>query len=343
MSYFVFDLDETLGELYTPYYFLCDLKFQKFTQDIRPAKSQPPPPELEPTLSKAYKQFVAHTAASETSDKPLGILRPGILEIFEKIAELKSRGLVKGVLIYSNNGSLPALEFTRDVIEEAIGSPGLICDCIHWYHPMRRAELIRGYNGRTSPGKANKTWAILSRIMKEGPCAAPADLDPSQVYFFDDTIHPNLRTALGERYTQVTPYEYKTNVGRIARLYRLALENAGILGNKALENSFLDYVAEDCMGVRSDSIEEHIGLITKYTTGTAAEESLPPAPDAGFTKMNALLDSLLAKANANYQKQINTTLFDGGRRGRIVRRRVATRKFRRGSKKTRKSNRRSRK
>jgi hypothetical protein len=356
MAYFVFDLDETLGQLYTPYYFLCDLKTERYLKSVQPAKASPTPAVLAEVVPNAYKRLVQLVAAEELSDRPLGVLRPGILEVFQKIVELKALGGVKGVLIYSNNGSLPALEFTRDVIEEAVGSPGLFCDLIHWYHPTRKPELLQDpRTGKNKPGSADKTWAVLSKIMKEGPCGAPADLNPTQVYFFDDTVHVDLQFTLGgfkKNYIRVTPYKFKTSASRFAALHRQALQEAGILDNPEILNAYLDYV-QSCMGKRSETIDKHIGLIVSYTDGTQANSASPPAPDEGFILMNTLLNTLLAKAKANsnaaisvnnnYQKQINTSLFEGGRRGRIVRRRVVTRKARRGSKKTRKSKLRNRK
>jgi hypothetical protein len=334
MAYIVFDLDETLGKMYTPYYFLCDLKYEKQTRNQFPSVSRPPPPELVPILDDAYKKFVESVAATEKSDRPLGILRPGILAAFEKFAELKSRGLIKGCVIYSNNGHLPSLEFTRDVIEDAIGSPGLFCDCIHWYHPSRRPEYILDFRGKPKPGAARKTWGILSKILKEGPCGAPEDLQPSQVYFFDDLIHNDLRYYLKQNYNQVPEYRYKTPVQRLETAFRLALEESGLLSSEALTNSFLDYVYKICAGTRPESIEALLKSHRQNTAGTAPEDSLPPAPDDGAALMNALADKLLAQGNLNYQQSINTSLFQGGRFRRHRRR---TLKKRRGSKKTKKS------
>lgn len=335
MAYIVFDLDETLGKLFTPYYFLCDLRYEKANRNTTPERAVPPPPELAPVLDDTYRRFVEYVAAIEKSDRPLGIIRPGILSAFEKFADLKSRGVIKGCVIYSNNGHLPSVEFARDVIEEAVGSPGLFCDCIHWYHPARQAEYILNARGRSSPGSADKTWAVLSRILREGPCGAPEDLQPSQVYFFDDLYHPNLYQSLGSifHYFQVPEYRYKTPYGRVETAFRNALQDSGILDSEALTNLFLDYVHETCAGARPASIEALLEIHRNYSRGTAAETSLPPAPDAGARSMNSLADRLLKQANLNYQKQINTSLFEGGRRYR----RNSTR--RRGGKRAKKSRR----
>ena len=68
MVYFIFDLDETLAELYSVYYFATSLRLDKATLD-------------KATLDKAYQYFVRDILLTEISSEPLGILRPGILGV----------------------------------------------------------------------------------------------------------------------------------------------------------------------------------------------------------------------------------------------------------------------
>jgi hypothetical protein len=55
--------------------------------------------------------FVKRVVEEENSNTPLGILRPGILPIMEKLHSLKKRGKLTSIIIYSNNKCLPCLEF----------------------------------------------------------------------------------------------------------------------------------------------------------------------------------------------------------------------------------------
>ena len=75
MVYFIFDLDETLAELYSVYYFATSLKFESGI--------------LESNLDKAYQYFVRDILLTEISNEPLGILRPGILGIMKKLKNLQ--------------------------------------------------------------------------------------------------------------------------------------------------------------------------------------------------------------------------------------------------------------
>ena len=153
--YFVFDLDETLAEIYTVYYFVASLQ-------TYPSISK----SLTYTLKSYYKQFVKKILTEELNQ--LGILRPGILNIMKKLYKLYKAGKVKGVIIYSNNGHLYNLEFIRDLIHEYIGGE-LICECIHRYHHMRKSE--------------NKIWDELKNILTEGKCKAK-NIKSHEVFFF---------------------------------------------------------------------------------------------------------------------------------------------------------------
>jgi hypothetical protein len=120
----------------------------------------------------------------------LGILRPGILDVMMELHMLQREGVIKHVIIYSNNSHLQSLEFIRDLIHEYVGSNHLIMDCIHWNHPMRREEKMIHLNF------SNKTWSVLKRIMVTGNCRALPSLQPNQVHFFDDLEHPDLKREL---------------------------------------------------------------------------------------------------------------------------------------------------
>lgn len=265
----MFDLDETLANVYTPFYFLGDLKPDVFIKDadIVRAKNSP---ELTVALEAAYKIFVRKVALGELGEIPLGVLRPGILEIMQQIKRWRMEGLDARVAIYSNNGHLLMLQFVRDVIEAAIGAPGMICDCIYWADPRRAAEIEKN-----KPGYAKKTIAVLMDALKNGPCAAPADLTPEQIMFFDDQLHPDLIAALDWRYIHVKPHSFKTPAHLIRKLYVEALREAGILDGTPLDVEFRKASNEMWKPMpRTTTLLSHATALLKWTQKNQATDGV---------------------------------------------------------------------
>jgi hypothetical protein len=284
MAYFVFDLDETLGNMHSLFYFICDLKHNTFFKNADPERIKQPPEELVEPLSIAYKTFVDLIASAELSDSPLGFVRPGILEAMKRLKVMKESGKCKNVLIYSNNPVLSSLEFMRDVIHSAVGSDDLICDCIHWYHPDRKVEWIPPHD----PGHALKTWDVLSKIMKEGPCQAPDTLSSEEVYFFDDQHHSDLLKVLGPHYFRMMAYPYRTPVDRVASLYKQSLDNAGITEDNDLATHFLDHVSYDCAEKEPVSLNDNLRAL-KSATGRTSTTGAPPV-DASMERVLQFLE-----------------------------------------------------
>ena len=214
--YFVFDLDETLAEIYTVYYFVASLQ-------TYPTMSE----SLTRNLKNYYKKFVKYILIEELID-PLGILRPGILNIMNKLYELYKAGKVKGVIIYSNNGHLYNLEFIRDIIHEYIEGD-LICECVHRFHPMRESN--------------NKTWGELQKILTNGKCKA-RNVKPSDVYFFDDLKHDDLHKHL-DNYYQVPEYNFMASFDRIACIYK----------DIVVDKEFIDVIQCDTIKNIDDVVE----------------------------------------------------------------------------------------
>ena len=188
--FFVFDLDETLAEVYP----LFDILEDALTTRRSTA---------------AYRALVRRVAA----EGGRGILRPGIRETMQRLHDLQRKSLVDGVWIYSNNGHLRSLHFIRDVIHAFLdtgqnGRP-LILECIHWNHPRRT----------DAPERNDKTWDSLRRFLPEGTTA-------DHVFFVDDLDHPDLHAALGDHYLQVPPYEYHVPFDDLLDVYEEALGEA---------------------------------------------------------------------------------------------------------------------
>jgi hypothetical protein len=237
-TYFIFDMDQTLADPLPAFYFIDSLRRKYSTTD-------------------AYNSFVSEILKEETSAKPLGLLRPGILPVMSKLSELQKANKIKSVIIYSNNGHLETLEFIRDLIQLHTGNTNLISECIHWHHPMRDEERV------VKPGVPNKTWTILKNIMQQGNCKAPETLAPHDVYFFDDIDHIDLQHNLGSNYYKVPAYDFKASVNRIAEIYRKAAKDI----------------------IPNPNINSIIQLSKNQIKNIVSTNSLPPKPDEGINMM----------------------------------------------------------
>lgn len=274
MTYLVFDLDETLAELYPTFYFLVSLTPEP------PQTRTSSDDELKTKLDEAYKIFVKNVLSAEKQSQPLGILRPGILQVFEKIQQLKNTGQVKGTIIYSNNGHLESLEFIRDLIHEHLGTNDLILECIHRGHHMRDEE--KGARG----GYPNKTWNVLSTILKTAPIEAPTDLSPEDVYFFDDQIHSDLKTILKNNYIQVPPYAFKASFDALAQQFTSALDEANI--NK---DELTEMISHLLGNSNLKSYDDVLSYFKQRTKGTSHSTS-PISHDEGIQMMNDTLRAI---------------------------------------------------
>ena len=255
--YFIFDLDETLAELYTMYYFIESLKGKEI------------PKSLTTSLHKAYKKFVAGILEKEVSDRPLGILRPGILGVMKKLSTLKKAGKIKGVIVYSNNSHLQSLEFIRDLIHLYIGTT-LIKDCIHFNHPMR--------NGG-NPSDTNKTWNEIKQIMIKGKCNA-LNIEQKSVYFFDDLNHPDLQEKL-DNYYKVPSYHFKASHNRVADIYKDAI-----------------------CDIDMDVFKKYV-MIEKVQSSKKTGRTTPPMPDKGIDMMMDAIEKVNKKTRK--KSRINRT------------------------------------
>jgi FMN phosphatase YigB (HAD superfamily) len=286
MPYLVFDLDETLAELYSTFYFLISLTPEP------PETRTPSDVEFKSKLDVAYKLFVKKVLSAETShtEPPLGVLRPGILQVFEKIQQLKNKGHVKGVMIYSNNGHLESLEFIRDLIHEHLGTNDLILECIHREHHMRNEERAG------SDGYPNKTWNVLSTILKNPPVEAPADLSPEAVYFFDDQLHTDLKMHLKKNYIRVPPYTFKASFDILAQQFTSALDDANID-----KDDFRTMISQ-LLGRPLNSYNNVLAYFKKKTKDTSHGSPPTTNHDEGIQQMNDTL------------REISTPLKTGGRK-----------------------------
>lgn len=316
--YFIFDMDETLAELYSVYYFIASLRLKETLERVNKDEANNIPESLNTSLNKAYNKFVEKVLSEETSNEPLGILRPGVLDIMTRLYKLQKKGLVKHVLIYSNNGHLQSLEFIRDLIHKHLGTNNLIRECIHWNHHMRDEErLIR-------PGAANKTWNVIRNIMVNGLCNAPSDLRPDNVFFFDDLDHVDLQNALGNNYYKVPAYNFKASFDRIADIYKEALLSLGVDIDEFIEYIMDIFIGrqEDYSKLRDLSINRIIEVFRGKTGDTVGENVMPPSPDRGIDMMMAAIKKVEGMRVGGKRKRfvrISTKKRRGYRRAKTAR------------------------
>lgn len=225
--YVVFDLDATLADLVSVDMVIWEMTIKR-----------PCPNTL---LDRTYKKFVKKVAQQEKSDKPLGILRPGVIEIMKRLLKKRARSGLKGVIIYSNNSQLPSLEFIRDVIHDCIGTHSLIIDLIHRRHPIR---YLDGEEMKTAaPYTYPKTWKTLKRILIEGKAKASKTIQPKDVIFIDDMIHEDLYINLPVgNYINLKPYVYECPFIDISTLYYECLQDEGIFISDNTFNHYLNII-----------------------------------------------------------------------------------------------------
>ncbi len=300
-TYFVFDLDETLGQLHTPYYFLRELLPERYRLTEREERGiRTPSAELREVIQEVYTNFVALVAKAEIGPHPLGILRPGILNVIQSMLKLKDVGKFGGAIIYSNNDSPPVLDFTKDVIEAAVGQP-VFCDVIYRTHPMRNGI---DFNVERTINDVAKTWAALKQILETGPCGA-SDVEPSQVYFFDDLRHPDLLQKLPQgHYIQVSSYTYRTSFDRLADLYLTAYRQSSLFRNEELHDEFAHYLSS-LSGVKYDDewiMDSHIRTYKDWTKPTSIPDRIPPPPDTSVMNMNGLMRFLSLQQTAGKRR-----------------------------------------
>jgi len=311
--YFVFDLDETLGQLHTPYYFLRELLPERNHLTEREDTGIHTPSEgLRAILHEVYQNFVTLVASQELSTTPLGILRPGILNALREMITLKNFG---GAIIYSNNDSPPVLDFTKDIIEKALGRP-VFCDVIYRTHPMRNGI---DFNVERTTLDAKKTWEALKYILENGECGA-TNVRPEDVFFFDDLRHPDLlRNLPPGHYIHVSPYSYRATFDTLAKLYMNAIRASSFAQDTEYHEEFFEYLASLSNVNTSDEyiVDSHLQIYKDMTKPTSAPDRIPPPPDTSVMNMRGLMGFLAQQTTA------------GGRRTRKRRVHIKTRRINR--------------
>lgn len=213
----VFDLDQTLAELRSFYYFIRSIRLKEYMTAFRPFMTPHISQVFENQLDMAYHNFVHLILQEELSDRPLGVIRPGVLPMMRYLAKQKRKQRIGHVVIYSNNRMLENLEAIRDMINVHVNM-NLIESCIHWDHPIRLMDKQHH--------AYSKTWDTLRLILQND--GAPPDLHPNDVIFFDDQPHPFLQFSLRSNYCLISPYHYQPCFDRLSTIFLQAINGARI-------------------------------------------------------------------------------------------------------------------
>jgi hypothetical protein len=159
-------------------------------------------------LYKSFLEFVKWMAYSEDKNK---LLRPGIISIINLLMKAKKKGIVDGLMIYSNNSNPYMLHFAHELIKNILGlNEPIFCQLVHWWHPLRNIE-VRGpqYDPPLLLGYGEKTIDTIRRSFSTYPCSAKNVIPSSHILFFDDLIHKQISDIIPtQNYFHVQPYHH---------------------------------------------------------------------------------------------------------------------------------------
>jgi len=206
-----FDLDQTIGcfESVHPY---LTVFFPDVLQIVyrKPYYKGPGVPVLDISvadkkrLAVAFGDFVKWMAASEDKNK---LLRPGIIPIISLLLKAKKKGIVGGLMIYSNNANPYMLLFAHELIKAILGiDEPIFCPLVHWWHPLRNKE-VRGNTGHAL-SHGPKTVDTIRAAFMGGFCRKQyVQVSSADILFFDDLIHPGISNIIpAQNYFHVMPY-----------------------------------------------------------------------------------------------------------------------------------------
>ena len=248
-------MDGTIGEFTILKQLLCIFDQPAFFI-MEPEKARLPDRQIEEVLALVYANFINRIIAEETLPMPLGVFRPGVFKLFQEIHKLRMGGLIKGVIVYSNNRTESLVKFIKDVINKIVGAP-VIDSFFFRYSKQRTVEN----NAIPNP---EKTWAEIRQLLFS--IGAPEDLEAKDVLFFDDIIHTDLKTHLGKNYIHVERYVHNPPMVELLNVYRAAIiEDTGKELAPIME-PFLEYIKNCTMqtNVPPDSFNSYMHSILAY-------------------------------------------------------------------------------
>ncbi len=307
MAFVGFDLDETLGRFSVPdghlYFLMPEVLYT--TQFLPYAPFHQPSDDLKTKLTAAFNSFAVCLANKEPA---LGMLRPGILQIVGKLSQLKDAGRINGIVVYSNNGNLAALILATKMIEHLLQKPGLFCNRVNWWNPMRYGpgKNIKGHR----PGAASKSTRVLRESFVGPMCgnivANYQEVPVDQLLFFDDLNppHQDIFNQIGpERYFRVNPYKKDASIAAVNDCFYSALESQ----NLHTDPEYLTYI-NTILQSSQPPLAKTFASINTFLTQYNAQYALKNDPflddtDAILARIDALFPPLPAAAAAEAEAE----------------------------------------
>ena len=214
--HYAFDLDGTLGDFHDYLHDYIDIFKAQTSNNSRRQK-----------LETAYKTFI-YKIAEKVDKRECTIFNWSMILLI-------IRENISNAVIYSNNSDPNILNFAKDIIEALVKRP-VFCYLMHWNHHLRNNEIVRG-----DRGNARKTWSVLKKGFLEG---CDVIVEPDQVVFYDDQIHPDLVKNLRKNYIHIDDYRTKSNNALIRQLFDESIRESGLINDEPLNQGNFNELPE---------------------------------------------------------------------------------------------------
>ena len=214
----VFDLDNTLGDLSSIDYFsnIYDVESILRSSSIS-EKNKQIIKENYNSYSTEVKDFLLELR--DTYEKNLDmygytelILRKDVEKIMNPLVNAIDNMSLAGCIIYSNNGNPYTLEFTGRAFERYYERKDI------FFAYLERTNPLRNEFDENPTGARKKTVATIQKVTKE--LRNISDVEPSDIIFFDDLIHPDL-IEKGVTYINVKPYNSIIHQHKLNEMFAL--------------------------------------------------------------------------------------------------------------------------
>ena len=179
-----FDMDECMAQLGVLYYFLSGL----------------------PTHSPEILKETTELLAEKEKTGEIWILRPAFRELLPMLGTAYKSGALKGVILYSNNGSQTMVEFVGDLMEAHAGEKMVV------------ARLSASWPEERKGATLSKNLEFLQKHVS-------SSISHENLLFFDDLPdHELSRQLVKGHYVQVAPYNNQMSVEFLKSLFSEYLE-----------------------------------------------------------------------------------------------------------------------
>jgi len=215
-KWIVFDLDQTIGCFDSIHPFLI-VFFPDLLQYVyrRPHYKGELFPVLnisvenKKLLATAFSEFVKYATLDEKENR---LLRPGIVHIIALLLQAKKKGLVKDMIIYSNNANRYNLYFAHEMLKLLLNvKEDIFSQLVDWWHPLRNAEA--------RPRMVKEPALIATgpkTILTIRKAFGNMDISTEDIIFFDDSNHPHVKRQIPEKnYFNVQAYFSSGNLNNL--------------------------------------------------------------------------------------------------------------------------------